>query len=198
MDRRGEVTALLNELGAADNDEVLARLLPLVYDELRLLARHHRFRWRDEQSPGTVSLVHEAYLKLVGQSQIRWQSRAQFFYLASRAMRSVLIDNARRFLRQKRGGSLERVALSDELLVSEERSEELVALDEALTRLQRADDLLSRIVDCRFFGGLTIEESADALGKSPATVKRGWTTARAWLYHELKAAEKDPAVLDAP
>ena len=199
MDSPGEVTALLQELGAGNNDEVLARLLPLVYDELRLLARHHRFRWRDDQSPGTGSLVHEAYLKLAGQSRIRWESRAQFFYLASRAMRSVLIDNARHHLRQKRGGSLEHVPLSDDLLVSAERSEELIALDEALTRLSTADDRLGRIVECRFFGGLTVEESADALGLSPATVKRGWTTARAWLFHELKRAPGETlSPADAP
>lgn len=185
MDRRGEVTALFSELGTGRDDEVLARVVPLVYDELRLLARHHRFRWRHDHSPGTVSLIHEAYLKLVEQSQVRWESRAQFFYLASRAMRSVLVDNARYSLRQKRGGALVRVPLSDEMLVSEERSDELVALDEALTRLQASDDRLARIVDCRFFGGLTIEEAADALGLSPATVKRGWLLARAWLFHEL-------------
>ena len=115
-------------------------------------------------------------------------------------MRSVLIDNARYFLRQKRGGSREQVAFHEDLLVSEERSDELVALDEALTRLSAADDRLGRIVECRFFGGLTIEESADALGLSPATVKRGWTTARAWLFHELKRAPGESGVspADAP
>lgn len=181
MDRRDEVTALLNEAGGGD-PEAVERLMPLIYDELRVLARHHRFRWRDERAPGTASVVHEAYLKLVDRSRIRWESRAQFFYLASRAMRSVLIDNARHFSREKRGGARRQVPLNEESLVSEERSDELLALDEALNRLAAANGQLGQIVECRFYGGLTIEESADALGLSPATVKRNWTTARAWLY----------------
>lgn len=164
------------------------RLMPAVYQELRLLARHHRLRWRDERAPGTVSLVHEAFLKLVDQNRVQWESRAQFFYLASRAMRSVLIDNSRHFQRQKREGARDRVPLEDEMLVSEARGEEILALDDALVRLAAADDQLARIVECRFFGGLTIDETAEALRISPATVKRGWTTARAWLFRELSPA----------
>ena len=196
---RDEVTALLNEAAGGGSD-VLSRLMPLLYDELRALARHHRFQWNDTRAPGTVSLVHEAYLKRVEQSRIKWESRAQFFYLASRAMRSVLIDNARHFARRKRGGSQVQVPLTDDALVSEARSDELVALDEALTRLAGADDRLARIVECRFFGGLTVDESAEALGLSPATVKRGWTTARAWLFHELRtgANRLDGPATNAP
>jgi RNA polymerase sigma factor (TIGR02999 family) len=191
-DRRGDVTALLNEAGQG-NPDAMRQLVPLVYDELRALAHRHRFQWRDAQSPGTASLVHEAYVKLVDQTRVRWESRAQFFYLASQAMRSILIDNARYFSRQKRGGSPKQVPLTDNLLVSEARSDELLELDEALTRLQVADDRLGRIVECRFFGGLTIEESAEALGLSPATVKRGWVLARAWLYRELRGGAAELA-----
>jgi len=193
VDRRGEVTALLNEARRGDADAV-PRVLPLVYDELCALARRHRFRWRDAQSPGTGSLVHEAYLKLVDQSQVRWESRAQFFTIASHAMRSILVDNARYFSRQKRGGPQRQVPLEDHLLVSEEFSAELLTLDDALSRLTAADARLGRIVECRFFGGLTVEESAEALGVSPATVKRGWTTARAWLYQQLTATTGRPQV----
>lgn len=196
MDRRGQVTALLNEAGLGRADAV-PRVLPLVYDELCVLARRHRFRWRDARSPGTGSLVHEAYLKLVDQSQVRWESRAQFFTIASRVMRSILVDNARHFSRQKRGGPQRQVPLEDHLLVSEEYSAELLALDDALSRLSAADERLGRIVECRFFGGLTVEESAEALGISPATVKRGWTTARAWLYQQLTEGA-GPAPAGAP
>jgi RNA polymerase sigma factor (TIGR02999 family) len=190
MGARDEVTAALADLGA--NPHAFDRLLPLVYDELRVLARQHRWRWQDERAPGTISLVHEAYLKLVDQTRVRWESRAQFFYLASRAMRSVLIDHARRRTRQKRGGAGEPVPLDDDLIAEAARSDELISLDDALTRLATADAQLARIVECRFFGGLTIEETAAALGLSAATIKRGWTTARAWLYQQLHPASAVP------
>ena len=186
MDRRAEVTALLTDAGAGKRDAV-QRLMPLVYEELRVLARHHRWQWRDERTPGTLSLVHEAYMRLVDQS-VDWENRSQFFYLASRAMRSVLVDNARHFSRLKRGGGQPSLEVTEDLLVSEERSDELVALDGALARLEAADPRLAQIVECRFFGGLTIEEVAETLRLSPATVKRGWTTARAWLFQELHDA----------
>ncbi len=185
LDRPDEITALLNQAAAGDAG-ALRRLVPFVYDELRVLARHHRFEWRSDRSPGTLSLVHEAYLKLVDQRQVRWESRAQFFCIASQAMRSILIDSARYHARQKRGGDRQQVPLDEQVLASQERSDELLALDEALGRLTRADARLGRIVECRFFGGLSIEETAEALGASPATVKRGWQVARAWLYRELE------------
>jgi RNA polymerase sigma factor (TIGR02999 family) len=180
-----DITALLRDLadGRAGSME---RLMPLVYDELQRLARHHRFAWGREPGFETKSLVHEAYLKLVGQD-VSWESRRQFYAIASRAMRSILIDNARRFARQKREGGRERVAMADDLLVSEMRGEELLDLDRALRRLEAADEQRSRIVEYRVFGGLTVEETAEALGISPATVKRSWTLARAWLYQELSA-----------
>jgi RNA polymerase sigma factor (TIGR02999 family) len=190
MSHRDQVTAALADLRA--NPRAFDRLLPLVYEELRVLARQHRWRWRDEQAPGTNSLVHEAYLRLVDQTRVHWESRSQFFYLASRAMRSVLIDHLRHVTRQKRGGPAGTVPLDDDLIAAEVRSEELVALDEALTRLADADPGLAQIVECRFFGGLTIDETAAALGLSPASIKRGWTTARAWLYQQLHASASPP------
>jgi len=181
------VTALLLEWRAGRR-EAMHQLLALVYDELRVLARRQRFRWRDFRAPGTTSLLHEAYLKLVDQTQVDWQSRAQFFYLASLAMRNVLVDNARRYQRRKRGGGSQPVPLDEVALVSHDRGEELLALDQALERLASRDAELVRIVDCRFFGGLTIEETANALGISPATVKRGWSAARLILFQELSGA----------
>jgi RNA polymerase sigma factor (TIGR02999 family) len=183
MGRREEITAWL-AAAAAGRPEATDELLPLVYEELAELAHRQRWRFRAELSPGTQSLVHEAYLKLAGRSE-PWGSRALFFAVASRAMRSILVDNARHFARAKREGGRERVPLDEGLLVSEQRGAELVALDAALDRLATSDPRLARIVECRFFAGLTIEECAEALGVSPATVKRGWTLARAWLAREL-------------
>jgi RNA polymerase sigma factor (TIGR02999 family) len=182
------VTALLRRYQAGDSS-ALEELLPLVYDELRGLARMHRARVGADglKAPGTISLVHEAYLRLVDQRHVDWQSRAQFYCLASRAMRSVLVDRARWHRRQKRGGGWRKVELEDELVISRERAVEVVALDGALERLLGRDERLGRIVECRFFGGLTVDQTADALGVSPATVKRGWNVARSWLYDELRA-----------
>ncbi len=190
---RGDVTALLQRHEAGE-DGVLDELLPLVYEELRRLARSHRYSWRREgmAAPGTGSLVHEAYLKLVDQTQVQWGSRAQFFFLASRVMRSVLVDNARFNKRIKRGGGQERVELSDQMLVSHQRSEELLALDGALERLSASDERLGDIVVCRFFGGLTVDETAEALEVSPATVKRGWRVARTVLFREIEGEPASP------
>src|SRR5262245_29764640 len=172
MSEKEDVTVLLKGMAEGQPDAA-NRLLTLVYDELRQMARRHRSSWR--RSPlGTQSLVHEAFLKLVDQSTVQWSSRGQFFAIASKAMRSILIDNARHYLRLKREGSREQVELEDGLLVSAARSEELLALDLALDRLYAADTRLASLVECRFFGGLTIEETAEALGTSPATVKRDW------------------------
>ena len=183
MASRDDVTRLLQDL-ASGAPEASDRLLDVVYDELRKLARHHRAQWR-RSAVGTQSLVHEAYLKLVDQTHIHWQSRGQFFAIASKAMRSVLVDNARHWQRLKREGGRERVDLDEAMLASEARSEELIALDSAVERLNGAEPRLARIVECRFFGGLTVEETADALQLSPATVKRDWVAARTWLYREL-------------
>jgi RNA polymerase sigma factor (TIGR02999 family) len=165
----------------------------MVYDELLALARGQRAAWNGFEKPGTTSLVHEAYLKLVDQTRVDWRSRAQFFYVASRAMRSILIDNARWHGRAKRDGGV-RVPLEEGHLVSAERADELLAVDRALARLSAAEERLGRIVECRLFGGLTVEETAETLEVSPATVKRGWDLARAWLHRELASgAARDSA-----
>lgn len=188
------MTSLL--LRYADGERTaLDRLLPLVYEELQRLARHHRYRWGppDRRAPGTTSLVHEAYARLVDLDRVQWECRGQFFAVASRAMRSVLIDNARWHAREKRGGDRREVPLEEAPLVSSQRGAELLDLDEALDRLEREDPRLARIVECRFFGGLTIPETAEAVEVSEATVKRGWNLARAWLYRELQGGRNDPA-----
>jgi RNA polymerase sigma factor (TIGR02999 family) len=181
--QRDEVTALLLALGNGE-PTAMDRLLPLVYEELQRLAHGHRRGWWQD-TPGTTSLVHEAYLKLVDQTQVEWHNRAQFFYIASRAMRSVLVDDARRRSRRKRLGDRDALPLEEELLAADERSADLLALDEVLDRLRGEDGRLADIVECRFFGGLTVEETGEAIGVSPATVKRGWLVARAWLHRAM-------------
>lgn len=198
---RRSVTAWLEQARAGDA-AALDAVMQLLYGELRQLARRHRASWRRSDAahpPGTISLVHEAYLRLVGQTGVEWQSRAQFFYLASRAMRSILVDGARRQLRLKRGGARRRVDLEEDMLVAAGRAEELVALDQALERLAAEDPRLGRVVECRFFGGLSVEETAESLDVSPATVKRAWSVARTWLFHELQGAgsEVSPAASGA-
>lgn len=190
MNDLGEITRLLAQLDqerGAGQRAVLEQLMPLVYRELKQLAHSHRYRWGGERSPGTTSLVHEAYLRLAGPSGSGFVNRRQFYALASRAMRSILIDNARWQGRLKRGGG---AAPAGDVaqLASAERSAELLALDEALGRLEEREPRLARIVECRCFGGLTVDETAEALAISPATVKRGWSLARTWLYRELQAA----------
>jgi RNA polymerase sigma factor (TIGR02999 family) len=190
MNDIGEITQLLKQLDEKGTEQraVLDRLLPLVYGELRALARANRFRWSGGRGPGTTSLVHEAYLRLAGHELAGHASRRQFFFVASKAMRSILVDNARWHGRQKRGGGAEPAALEESMLISAARSEELLALDEALDRLDEREPRLARIVECRCFGGLSVDETAEALAVSPATVKRGWTMARTWLYRELQGA----------
>jgi len=187
----GEITRLLGRLGDEPREgrsAVLDELMPLVYGELKVLARANRYRWNGVEAPGTTSLVHEAYLKIADRSRSDVANRRQFYALASKAMRSILIDNARWHGRQKRGGNPKRTTLEESMLVSAERSEELLALDQALDDLERQEPRLARIVECRCFGGLTVEETAEALAVSSATVKRGWSLARTLLYRALKTA----------
>lgn len=180
-----DVTQLLDALrnGEAVDDAALLRAL---YDELHALARHHRARWRGNETLNTTALVHEAYLKLVGNKGAEFAGRAHFLATASKAMRHVLITYAERQAAQKRGGGQADLPLDEALLVAHEDAEELLALDEALARLELADPRAARIVECRFFGGLSAEETAQALDISTATVTRGWRAARAWLYGELR------------
>jgi len=191
MDTVGEITQLLTKLdesGKEGHPAVLEQLLPLIYGELKALARANRYRWSGDCAPGTTSLVHEAYLKLAHHAGDGFANRRHFYAIASKAMRSILIDNARSLGRQKRGGDRARVTLQEPMMVSAARSEELLALDEALDRLDVREPRLARIVECRCFGGLTVDETAEALVVSPATVKRGWSLARTWLYRELQTA----------
>jgi RNA polymerase sigma factor (TIGR02999 family) len=185
------VTQLLLELRAGDRD-AFNQLLPLVYHQLHELARQQRRRWSGDETLNTTALVHEAYLRLAGDSAPAWENQAHFLAVASRAMRHILVDYAKRQHRAKRGGHHARVAL-DEIEgalqaaadPAEAGTEALLALDEALRRLEQHDARQSRIVECRFFGGMAIHETAEALGVSPATVKRSWAIAQAWLHREL-------------
>lgn len=189
MSPSADVTVLLERWSAGDPD-ARDRLLPLVYDELRALARHHL---RDEHRADTFSttaLVHEAYLKLVRLDRTTFRSRAYFYAVASGAMRRILVDHARRRTRQRRGGGVLPLGLDGALLVAEERAGELVALDEALERLAAFDARMGQVVEYRFFGGLTADEIADVLAVPVATVRQEWTLARAWLYRAMTA---DPA-----
>ena len=180
----GDVTQLL--VMARDGDrEAMNRLLPLVYAELRRVAERQLRGERQEHTLGASGLIHEAYLKLVDQMQVDWQSREHFFAISARAMRQVLIDYARRKNADKRGGDRQRTSLDGKDVSPEQRLDELLALDQALERLRGIDDRLRQIVEFRFFCGLTEQETADLLGVTPRTVQRDWVKARAWLYKEL-------------
>ncbi|MBA4156962.1 MAG: sigma-70 family RNA polymerase sigma factor [Gemmatimonadetes bacterium] len=186
MDAQHRITELTVELRDGD-PAAWDHLLPLVYDELRRIARRHIRRQRGGLTLNTTALVHEAYLKLVDQTRVPYADRAHFFSVASRAMRQVLIDYARRHRAAKRGGEWQRVPLDEAEVAVEERAGTLLALDEALTRLAEMNERLVRVVECRFFGGLTEEETAVALGVTDRTVRRDWTKARMWLYGEIRA-----------
>ena len=166
------------------NQEALQELLPIIYEELRRVAHQSLHRDRDNQTLQTTALVHEAYIKLMDQRSVNWQNRAHFFAIAAQAMRRILIDNARRRSSGKRGKG-DKVALDDVTLVSSDRDKDSLSLDDALQKLESIDPQQSRIIELRYFGGLTIEETATALKLSPATIKREWAMARAWLYTAL-------------
>lgn len=181
----GEVTRLLTELGRGGR-AAADRLLPLLYDELRQIA-HRRLRGeRPNHTLNTTALVHEAYVKLVGLDRIAWQNRAHFLAIAAQAMRRVLVDYAVGRNTRKRGGLRQRVPLDAAMLPADEPADALVALDTALRRLEAVNPRLSRLVECRYFAGMSIEETAQVLQLSPATIKRDWHVARAWLNRELQ------------
>ena len=187
-DTHDDITRLLIDLGQGD-ERAVEHLLPLVYEELRRMANHYVIKERTGHTLNTTALVHEAYLKLIDQREGDWQNRAHFFAIASMAMRRILINYARMRSRQKRGGGEVPVSIenSPELqIIAEERGEELIALDEGLNRLSHINQRAGRVVECRFFGGLSIEETAEALGVSPMTVKRDWRFAKAWLKREVE------------
>jgi len=179
-----EVTRLLGALRDGDRD-ALGRLLPLVYDELHLLAQRAMSHERGGHTLQATALVNEAYLRLVDQRRARWEHRTQFLAVAAQLMRRILVDHARGRGAAKRGGRQERVLLESAEVAAPEKDLDLVDLDEALNRLALIDAQQARVVELRFFGGLTVEEAAEVLGVSPATVKRDWTMAKAWLRREV-------------
>jgi RNA polymerase sigma-70 factor, ECF subfamily len=186
----GEVTRLLQDLSDGSR-EALDKLLPLVYEELRRLAHSYLTHERPDHTLQTTALVHEAYLKLIDQHSVNWENRAQFFAISAQAMRRILIDSARRHTSIKRGSGGTKISLDEAAPVSgKTANESLLALDMALQELEKVDAEQSRIVELRYFGGLTIEETAEVLKTSPATVKREWTMARAWLYQALAGSRE--------
>ncbi len=194
VSRQDTITRLLQDVARGDR-EAFERLVPLVYDELREVARRQRRDWQGDDTLGTTALIHEAYLRLADQSTPGWSSRPHFLAVASRAMRQVLLDYAKRQQAEKRGGARRRVEIEeiDRALQSDsefggQHADALLAVEEALVRLERDDPSLARVVECRFHGGLTIADSAVALEVSPATVKRRWALAQAWLYRDLTQA----------
>ena len=179
-----QVTELLAAWGGGDQ-AARDELMPLVYEELRRLARRFMHRERAGHTLQTSALVNEAFLRLVDQKNVRWQDRAHFFGIAARLMRQVLVDYARRRGYAKRGGDVRRVPLDEAVVVSEERAAEVVALDDALKSLAEIDPRKSQVVELRFFGGLSIEETAEVLGVSEGTVRRDWALAKAWLHNAI-------------
>ncbi len=179
-----EVTILLGEMSGG-NRSAPEQLLPLVYDELRKLAHAYLQNERADHSLQATALVHEAYIRLVDWQTVSWQNRAHFFAVAASVMRKILVDHTRAKRAQKRDGG-QKLELGEAVGFAAEREIDLIALDEALKNLAEFDDVQARLVEMRFFGGLTIEETAHALGVSPATVKREWTMATAWLYRRIK------------
>lgn len=197
------VTQLLQNYDREDQQAV-NKLFEKVYDELHRIARGRRRKWQGNETMNTTAVLHEAYLKLVDQSEVGWQSQTHFFAVASKVMRHILMNYARDQNRQKRGGDQERVsfeqlnlAASGEIRISGDHGEALLVLDSVLERLEKENQRLSEIVEYRFFGGMTIEETAASLELSPSTVKRGWKTAQLWIYRELQNELESTGKLDS-
>lgn len=181
-----EITHFLHALGVG-KEAALDELFSAAYAVLHDLAHAQRRSWSGRLSPSTTGLVHEAYLKLSEHESPRWRSRGHFFAVTTRAMRQILVDHAKRRRAAKRGGGRPHVRVDEERLIDDSRIEDLLALDEALTRLERQNPRQARVIECRFFAGLKIEETAEALAISPTTVKRDWRRGQAWLYRQLGA-----------
>ncbi len=179
-----EVTQLLVAWSNGDRG-ALEKLMPLVYDELRRLARRYMNREPAGHTLQTTALVNEAYLRLIEQKEVKWQNRAHFFAISAQLMRRILVSMARARQADKRGGEARQVSLDEAMVFSEERAAELVALDDAMNELAALDPRRSRVVELRYFGGLSVEETAEVLQVSPDTVMREWKRAKAWLYSEL-------------
>ena len=184
-----DITQLLRDWGRGEAS-AMDRLMPVVYNELRRIARNFMRRQNPGHTLQTTALVNEAYLNLVGSSRVNWQSRTHFFAIAAQLMRRVMVDSARRKKSRKRGGEFQRVTLDVIAEIPAENNTDLVALDEALTRLAALDPRHARIVELRYFGGLTEEQIAASLGVSERTVRRDWVLARSWLFREL--TQEDP------
>jgi RNA polymerase sigma factor (TIGR02999 family) len=182
-----EITHLLLAWSRGEQ-AALDQLIPLVHDELHHIAKRYMARERPGQTMQTTALVNEAYLRLVDSSRVHWQSRAHFFAIAAQLMRRILVDFARSRHNLKRGGRAEQVSLDEALVVSPERGADIVALDDALKALASLDARQSQVVELRFFGGLSIEETAEVLKVSEGTVRRDWSLAKAWLHRELNGA----------
>jgi RNA polymerase sigma-70 factor, ECF subfamily len=179
-----DVTSLLKRYSNGD-PEALAELIPQIYDELRRLASSYLRSERVDHTLQTTALVHEAYLRLVDQKQVEWNNRNHFFGVAAQMMRRILVDHARKHVSLKRGGSFSRISLEEAAVFSRERPRELIVVDELLTRLASLDPQGSRIVELRFFAGLSLEETAEVTGLSSAKVRREWSAAKAWLTREI-------------
>jgi RNA polymerase sigma-70 factor, ECF subfamily len=185
-----EVTRMLSALSSG-NQDVVSELVPLLYNELRRLAASYLRRERSNHTLQPTALVHEAYLRLVDQKDVHWQNRGHFIAVAAQLMRRILVDHARGHQAGKRGGPLPKLSLDQAIVYSQERAGELVCLDEVLSRFAEIDPQAARIVELRVFGGLTVEETAGLLGISPATVKRDWSMAKAWLAREIQKEAGD-------
>jgi len=182
-----EITQLLEDWSNG-NQAALDKLYPLVYEELRRMARRYMSRERKDHTLQTTALINEAYLRLVDQKHVHWQNRAHFFGISAQIMRRILIDHARRYAYTKRGAGAQRISLDEAAVVAKGRATELLSLDEALNSLAEIDPRRSRVVELRFFGGLDNDEIAAVLKISPNTVIRDWNLARAWLYQELSGS----------
>lgn len=183
---RSRITNILLDWGAPGEQRPMDQLLPLVYEDLRRVAHRQLGRERADHTLSTTALVHEAYLRLVDQTRARWVDRAHFFAVAAGVMRRILVDYARRYRAAKRGGDAQHLDLDNVQVSLEQRSEMLIGLDEALGRLAELNPRLSQVVEYRFFGGMTEEETAEALGVTDRTVRRDWIKAKAWLSRELQ------------
>ena len=195
MDETGEVTRLLGEIGRGEK-EAMNQLLPLVYDELHRLARSYFRRERGEHTLQPTALVHEAYIKLVDQ-RAPMESRGHFLAVAATQMRRILLDYARKHRAARRGGEGQKVMLEDTMAICEQAPVDMIALDSALTNLAGLDAQQARLVELRFFGGLSVEQTAEVMGVSPATVKRHWSSARAYLHREITGGSRDTRAMGA-
>ena len=187
-----DVTELLHRFQSGDQ-EAQSQLIDAVQDELRVIAARYMRREKSDHTLQTTALVNEAYLKLVNLKSASWQDRAHFFAVASRVMRRILVDHARKHIAGKRGGGIDVLPLNEAIVFTPGRSSQIVQLDDALTRLSETDERAAKVIELRFFGGLSVEESAEALKISPRTVKREWMFARAWLRSEFGLGPEENA-----